>query len=195
MQHHIAAYRLLLLLYPARFKHTYREEMTHVFADLLADRCQTHRPLDVFRLWVHVIADTLSNASRERMEETMNSDAALTRSLLFAAPIAGFAAMALGGMYVGLAVLAAGLCVLVVRRRSLPEALIGSRHGRWWVWTLVGLFMLGSSLIAGKLSGEFDELSWLLFSALFFAGVLMVGASIVRALAMFLLGRQVRNVR
>jgi hypothetical protein len=117
------------------------------------------------------------------MEEAMHNNAALTRALLLAVPIAVFAAGALAGLYMALAILVAGIIVLVARRRSLPEALIGSRPGRWWVWTLVGLGMVGSSSIAGVLSGEFDELRWILFSLLFFAGALIVGASIVSALA------------
>jgi hypothetical protein len=185
MDRHVAIYRRLLLVYPAKFRRVYGEAMAQLFADLLADQRQSSQPLGIFRLWVHAVVDTLSSASRERMEETMHNNAALTRTLLVAFPIAFFVALGLGGLYVALAILAAGIIVLVARRRSLPNALIGSGRGRWWVWTLAGLVMVGSSFIAGMLFGEFSELSWLLFSVLFFAGALVVGASIVRALALF----------
>jgi hypothetical protein len=118
------------------------------------------------------------------MEETMRNNAALTRLLLLAVPIAAFAVVALElGFYVALAVLVAGIIVLVARRRSLREALIGSRRGRWWVWPLVGLVMVGFKVIIYILSlDELGELGWLLFTLLFWAGALIVGASIVRAL-------------
>ena len=119
----------------------------------------------------------------------MHSHAALTRTLLLVVPIAVFAALALAGLYMALSVLVAGIIVLVALRRSLPDALIGSRRGRWWDWTLVGLVMVGSSLIISTLSrDELGELGWLLFSLLFFAGALTVAVSIVRAFAL-LMGR------
>ncbi|MSQ40359.1 MAG: hypothetical protein EXR55_01585 [Dehalococcoidia bacterium] len=89
------------------------------------------------------------------MEETIRNQAALTRTLLLAVAIAVFAAVGIGlGLYVSLAILVAGIMVLIARRRSLSDALIGDRRGRWWVWTLVGLVMVGSSMILSMLSGE-----------------------------------------
>lgn len=116
----------------------------------------------------------------------MHNNAALTRALLLAVPIAAFAVVALElGFYVALAVLVAGIIVLVARRRSLPEALIGPRRGLWWVWPLIGLVMVGFKVIIYLLSlNELGELGWLLFTMLFWAGALIVGASIVRALAL-----------
>jgi hypothetical protein len=127
------------------------------------------------------------------MEETMHDNVALTRTLLLAVPIAVFAAVGIGvGLYASLMVLVVGITVLVARRRSLPDALVGPRGGRWWVWTLVGLATVGSSIILSMLAGQGlfgpGELGWLLFSLLFFVGALIVGASIVRALAL-LMGR------
>ena len=189
MDRHLANYRRMMRIYPAKFRQVYGEEMAQLFADLVGDQRQSGQPLGIFRLWVHTVVDTLSSASRERMEETMHNNVGLTRMLLIAVPVAVFAALALGGFYVALLLFVAGLVVLVARRRSLPDALIGPRHDRWWVWPMVGLVMVGSSFVAGKLSGEFDELSWLLFSLLFFAGALIVGASIVRALALLFFAR------
>jgi hypothetical protein len=189
MDRHLANYRRMMRIYPVKFRQVYGEEMAQLFADLVGDQRQSGQPLGIFRLWVHTVVDTLSSASRERMEETMHNNVGLTRMLLIAVPVAVFAALALGGLYVALLLFVAGLVVLVARRRSLPDVLIGPRHDRWWVWPMVGLVMVGSSLIAGALSGEFDELSWLLYSLLFFAGALIVGASIVRALASLVLGR------
>ena len=189
MNRHVALYRCMLLVYPKKFRLVYGKAMTQLFADLLADQRQSRQCLGVFRLWIHAFVDTLSSAPRERMEETMHSHAALTRTLLLVVPIAVFAALALAGLYMALSVLVAGIIVLVALRRSLPDALIGSRRGRWWVWTLVGLVMVGSSLIISTLSrDELGELGWLLFSLLFFAGALTVAASIVRAFAL-LMGR------
>jgi hypothetical protein len=114
-----------------------------------------------------------------------DNSAALTRTLLVAVPIAAFAVVALElGVYVALAVTAAGIIVLVARRRSLPDALVGDRRGRWWVWTLVGLVMVGPGPVGTALSRQLGELGWIRFSLLFLAGSLIVGVSIVRALAL-----------
>ncbi len=193
MDPQIAVYRCLLRVYPAQFRRAYGEAMTQLFADLLADQRQSGQRLGIFRLWVHAVLDTLSSASREQKEEAMHNPAILTRVLLFAFPIAAFAAVGigLGGLYLVLAILVAGIITLVARRRSLPDALIGSRRGRWWVWSLVGLVMVGSSMIAATLSGEEEgsEWGWLLWALFFFGGAIIVAASIVRALALKLLGR------
>lgn len=126
----------------------------------------------------------------------MNSNIALTRSVLFALPIVVFAAMALAGMYAGLAVVAAGAFVLVVRRRSLPEALIGSPRLPWVAWAVAGLVMSGSSMLVATFAGEkLGELGWLVWALLFFGGALLIGASIVRALALLFLWRHARNFR
>ncbi|MBI4202737.1 MAG: hypothetical protein HY532_06485 [Chloroflexi bacterium] len=185
MDRPLAVYRCMLRMYPAKFRREYGEAMTQLFADLLADQRQSVQPLGTFRLWVQTVVDTLSSASRERMEETMHSNVALTRALLIAVPIAVFAAMGLAGLYAGLSVLVAGIIVLVVRRRSLPDVLIGPRRGPLWVWPLVGVVMVVSSGITPMLArDEGGELAWMLWSLFFFGGTLIVGASIVRALAL-----------
>ncbi len=113
----------------------------------------------------------------------MHNNAVLTRTLLVTIPIAVAGLYFAGLGPVALLLLVPGIIVLIARRRSLPNALVGPGGGRWWVWSLVGLVMVGSSVIAGFISGECDELSWILFSLLFFAGALIVAASIVRVLA------------
>ena len=191
MDRHVAVYRHMLRAYPANFRQAYGEEMARLFADLVSDQRQSGQPLGIFRLWVRTIVDTLSSAPRERMEETMNNQAALfTRTLLVIIPIAVYAGFAFGGGVGAFPILVAGIIVLVARRRSLPDALVGDRRGRWWVWTLIGLGMAGASMIVATLAGEEGgELGWVLFSLLFVAGVVIVGASIVRAFAL-LMGRQ-----
>ncbi len=197
MRRHIAAYRLILGLYPAKFRRAYGDEMTLLFADLLADQRQSGKPLGTLRLWVHAVTDAISTAPRERMEESMNNSVALTRILLIALPIAAFGALGIGlGAYAGLAVLVVGIILLVARRRSLPKALVGSGRGRWWIWTLAGLAMVGTSIGLATLGGdenlpgdENGELSWLLWALLFFSGALIVAASVVRGLALLMARR------
>ena len=117
----------------------------------------------------------------------MHNNAALTRVLLLVVPIASFAAFALTGLYIALSVLVAGIIVLVACRRSLPDALIGTWLGPWWVWSLVGLATSGSGFIVTNIPVPGPgELRWLLFTLLFFAGALIMGASIVRAFALLM---------
>jgi hypothetical protein len=188
---HGVVYGLLLRLYPARFRRTYGHEMEMLFADLVADQRGPGARLGTFRLWVHTLADTMLNASRERIEDTMQNQAAITRTLMFVFPIAGFAAMGTLGMYLGFAVLAVGVLVLVVRRRTLPDALVGSGRGRWWAWTLAGMALVGLSFVFGKIfsdiGGDFaNETAWLLWFLLFFSGALVIAVSLVRGLAILL---------
>ena len=190
MNSHTSAYRLALRLYPARFRQAYGDEMTRLFADMLADQQRSGRVTNVIRLWVHTLIDTVSSATKQRMEETMKDNVAITRTLLFAVPIGAAAAYMTVGVYASLVVLVAGIALLVVRRSSLPNALIGAGRGHWWAWTLVGLGLIGASIGMAALSNddgdELGESGWMLFSLLFFSGALIVGASVVRALALMM---------
>ena len=191
MRFHIKTYRRLLGLYPPKFRHKYGDEMALLFADLLAGQRRSPQPLGTLRIWVHTIGDTLANSTREHMEETMKNQVAVTRLLLFAFPIAfvaTYVADFAGGFPLSLLVLVVGAGVLVVRRRSLPDAIFGSRRGKWWLWTLGGLAMIGTAiglslLSAGDDSEDTSELGWMLFSLLFMAGTLIVVASIIGGLA------------
>ncbi len=184
MSSHIAVYRLLLYTYPARFRLAYGVEMARLFADMLADQRRPGQRLGVARLWVHTFVDTVSNATRQRLEERMSTPVNITRTLLIAIPIAFIAAYAFAGGIPALLVLIAGTIVLVARRRSLPDAITGSRRGRWWLWTLAGAVMIAGSAIAGARSGEFDAVRWMIFSGVFVAGALVVAASVLRAIAL-----------
>ena len=183
MDRHVAVYRWMLRVYPAKFRLAYGEEMTQLFAHMLADHRQSGHSLGIFRLWVHTIFDTLANASREQKEETMHNHVALTRTLLVVVAIAVYLAFALAGSYMALLVLFVGIAILAARRRSLPDALLRPRRGHWWVWSLAGLATSGSGFLITNLPVPGPgELRWLLFTLLFFAGVLIVAASIVQAL-------------
>ncbi|GEM_PF-2018081 len=188
MRSHIAAYRFLLSFYPAKFRHAYGDEMTRLFTDLLAAQRQSGQRFSTLRLWSRTLVDTISSSIRERLERNMFSQTGMTRALLIAFPIGAFAAMGMLGTYAGLAVLVVGIIVLSARRRTLPNALIGTGHGRWWVWTLAGLAIVGTSMALATLSsdesGDTGELGWLLWSLLFFAGALIVAVSVVRAIAL-----------
>ena len=97
MDHPVAFYRRMLRVYPAKFRQAYGEAMTQLFADLLADERRSGQPLGIFRLWVRTVVGTLSSASKERKEQAMNNNAALTRGLLVAVFIAVWAGFAFGG--------------------------------------------------------------------------------------------------
>ncbi len=134
------------------------------------------------------LIDVNSDATGERPEEYVLSQFAITRTLLFAFPIAFIAAFIFADGTLGLLVLLAGVIMLAARRRSLPDVMVGSRLGRWWTWTLAGTVMIGSSLIVIAIRGEEGgELSrFFLFELPFLAGVLLVAASAIRALALMM---------
>lgn len=132
MNSHVTLYRRMLLVYPTKFRRVYGEEMAQLFADLLADQRRSGQRPGILRLWVHAVVDSLSNGSRERVEETMHNNAALTRTLLVAIPIAVAGLYFAGLGPVALLVLVPGILALIARRRSLPDALVGPWSGRWW---------------------------------------------------------------
>ena len=193
MNRHIAAYRFTLRLYPSRFRQAYGPEMTQLFADLLADQRGFGQRFNVWRLWAHTLLDTVSSATRERMEEPMKNHAALTRTLFVTIPLAAFVGLALVGKLAALAFLAVWVVVLVARRGSLRGALLEPRRGRWWIWPSIGLVIVGSGFALAPLPVPGDVRWALIFGGLF-AGTAVTLASLVRTVALLALRPRMPSV-
>jgi hypothetical protein len=78
-------YAALLYLYPARFRRCYAKELTLLFADMQhAAAAQGMRAC--VRLWLTVLLDLLSSATRERIRVMLSSKSAAAISLAFCLP-------------------------------------------------------------------------------------------------------------
>jgi hypothetical protein len=74
----MSAYRALLRLLPASFRHEYADEMSAVFARRLRD---AHGPLGLARAWAAALADVLSCAARVHLDLLRQDLGYLGRSL------------------------------------------------------------------------------------------------------------------
>jgi putative ABC transport system permease protein len=83
------AYRALLHLYPASFRHEYGDEMCAIFARRLR---QASVPLGVLAVWFHAVTDVVVNAARVHVE-IARQDVCYAVRMLVRAP--GFAATAI----------------------------------------------------------------------------------------------------
>lgn len=68
---HIAAYRMLLLLYPATFRHEYGPSMVADFAERLEDERRHRTRRAAWRTWKSTLRDLLVSAPEQRWEELM----------------------------------------------------------------------------------------------------------------------------
>ena len=188
MSRHLSLYRRILLVYPAAFRDSYRDEMVRLFEDLLADAKRPEERLGVLRLWIFTVVDLLNSATRQRMEDAMNNHPALTRLLLVAVPVATVAGLWTIGPPLALFALALGIALLAGRWRSLGPALFGPR--RWWVAPILGLALMamGVGIIALPIGSE--SVRWALASFIGLIGMVTAIGSALLALVVHLLPSQ-----
>src|SRR5262245_16641905 len=65
----VGLYRLLLVLYPARFRCEYGEEMAQAFRDACREAYRRRGPLAVLRLWPGTLADLARTSAAERFDK------------------------------------------------------------------------------------------------------------------------------
>jgi hypothetical protein len=63
----VAIYRVLLVAYPAAFRHCYGELMVQVFRDTCRRAEQLYGLIGVLALWLPTLADLLKTAAAERL--------------------------------------------------------------------------------------------------------------------------------
>jgi hypothetical protein len=181
MRLHTAAYRLTLRLYPAAFRKAYGPEMTHLFTDILADQRRTGNWLNIFRLWAHLMTDTVSNATKERLEQPMKNRTGLIRFLLAALLIVSVQATLLGGALFLTVVPAAVLVIVTMRVRLFRDAVFEREQRRWWVWPAGGALVIGAAVGAAALPMA-EDARWAIWFFGVIGGAVIVAASIGRTL-------------
>jgi hypothetical protein len=184
MRIYTAAYRLTLRLYPASFRKAYGSEMAQLFADMLADQRRTGSRLNIFRLWAHLIADTVANATKERLGPLKNRTA-LIRFLLAVSFVVSVAVTMFTGAVLLVVIPAALFIFFTTRVKLFRDAVFEREQRRWWLWPAIGLVIIGSSVGLVALPG-LDSLDWSLLFLGGIGGAVVVAASIGRTLMLMI---------
>jgi hypothetical protein len=129
------AYRVLLLLYPRRFRREYRDSMLQLYRDARRDRAS----------WPRLASDVVLSAPTQHKEafRAMNTQGKLlTASLVITVAIIAF--MAVGGALFALALmlLLAWVVARLVRER---DAQLSPRF--WWKLTLSGVGVFAGAVL------------------------------------------------
>lgn len=61
-------YRMLLVAYPAAFRHEYGDDLTQAFRDMVRDARQTRDRSAVLQVWLQTVIDLVTTAARQRFE-------------------------------------------------------------------------------------------------------------------------------
>ena len=115
----MAAYRLLLLLYPAAFRAQYGEELSSIFARRLRD---TANPLALAWLWLEAVIDVLVTAIQTHWD-ILRQDLRYTLRTFRRSP--GFAATAIAVAAIGVGATTAAYTItdhVLIRPMPFPEA-------------------------------------------------------------------------
>lgn len=143
------AYRLLLRMYPASFRHRFGAEMAQVFAAAVSD--------EGIRVWPRTIADVVASAPALWIEET-HVKTRLAVAAFFAVAVGGGTMLVIGSSSpahvipvaaaVGAGIGAVfGVSALVGRFGRGAEHDYATRRPRWW-WALAALGGLAEVVVA-----------------------------------------------
>ena len=124
-------YRMLLLLYPRRFRRDYRDPMVQLYRDARRDRRAS---------WTRLASDVVASAPvqhKEALRTMRTSTKLLVLALVLVTGIVAFAAV--GGALLALALMLLLAWVLLAVRRERGAPLSPST---WWKLTLAGIGIL-----------------------------------------------------
>lgn len=112
-----SAYRWLIRLYPAEFRHHHGDDLVQVFNDLVEER-------GVAAAWRRTGVDLIVTLPRYRLETIMSQrNTATTLNIVIAALTAGGVASVLVGFYPGLVLVIAAAVLAVAQRSTLARAI------------------------------------------------------------------------
>jgi hypothetical protein len=162
-------YRVLLFLYPRRFRREYHDPMVQIYRDSRRDRAS----------WPRLAGDVITSLPRQHKEafRTMSTQGKLiTASIVITIAIVAF--MAVGGALFALALM---LVLAWTLARLLRERDAQLSSGFWWKLTLsgVGVFGAGMLIFAGPWPQSWrdalpDELGWWSGMFIFCTAIVMI---------------------
>jgi hypothetical protein len=174
----VSAYRVLLRLYPRRFRDEYGPDMALLFADQLRDE-------PVSRVWVRSLVDLAVTVPQQHLETHMNRPPSPLVPMLFAGiGFAGVWMAAIGGssppvlaMALTCAVIAGGLAVAAWRNvRPLVSGQLAT--AQWWKFLAGGAAVLSVVIVIATAAGEVPEALWLPMMAIIVCALTLLGTGL-----------------
>lgn len=182
----LGAYRLLLCLYPRRFRQEYGDDLLLLLQDQLADE-------PAARVYARAALDLALTVPSRHLEARMKRPPSVLVPMLFTFVALGwFMMLGIGGtstaasFALALPGLAAAVLAVVSWRRA--SAVITGGSQRWWQFLLAGAAVLGGMAVVTTITGELPENGWFVAMAVLFTGLGLCAAGVVLGLSR-LLGR------
>src|SRR5262245_8537071 len=150
----VRLYRLALRLYPRWFRDQYSEDMVQLFRDQLGDESR-------LRVASRAAVDLSLTIPARHVETHMKRTVSPLMILLATALLAGAAFAFVEGL-VGIIIAIVGCSLAIVAwRRDQPIA-VRRATSRWWQFLAIGLGLLAIVIASTTISGELNELAWVI---------------------------------
>lgn len=179
----VGAYRVLLRLYPRRFREEYGADMALLFADQLHDEPAS-------RVWARGLVDLAITVPHRHLETHMSRPPSPLVPLLFAGiGFAGLCTAFIGGsnptaLVAGLAIAATGggLAAVAWRNvRPLPSEQNVTAH--WWKFLASGAAVLTTVIVITTATGEVDDSLWVPTMVIIVSALALLGTGLALGVA------------
>jgi hypothetical protein len=173
----LRAYRLLLRLYPRRFRQEYGDDLLLLLRDQLADE-------PAGRVYTRAALDLVLTVPSRHLETRMKRPPSVLVPMIFTLVALGwFMMLGVGGSSVvaSLAFALPGLAAAVLAAVSWRRArsVVSGSAQRWWQFLLAGAGVLGGLTVVTTITGELPENRWFVAMAGIFTGLGLCAAGVV----------------
>jgi hypothetical protein len=178
-------YRILVWLYPPRFRREYRDDLFQAFHDELRDR-------GTARGWQHILGDLFISLPTQHLEVAMARSSFGTLTQLIIVGAAVLALVAFGGVFALAALLVIAAATFVFWRGRIPyREAVRDSSASWWKFLIAGAALFATLIIATNYGPDFDWFPWHLLVLLVLIGWALLGLGAI--LGLVTLSRHVRH--
>ena len=176
----LRAYRLLLRLYPRRFRQEYGDDLLLLLRDQLADE-------PAARVYARAAVDLALTVPSRHLETRMKRPPSVVLPMIFTLVALGwFMALGVGGssLVVSFAFAVPGVAAAVLAAVSWRRArtVLGGNTQRWWRFLLAGAGLLVGLAVVTTITGELPDNRWFVAMAVVFTGLGLCAAGVVLGL-------------
>lgn len=182
-------YRVLLRLYPRRFRDDYGADMALLFADQMRDEAPA-------RVCARTIADLVVTIPTRHLEAHMKRTPGPSLPLavgalsLVAATVAVVGGTSRWALVVGFPVaVVAAVLAAALWHGTRPIAMPRDTTARWWRYLVGGAALLAALIITTTATGEVPEVLWLPTMAAFLLAIVLTATGVVLTVAHLSNGR------
>jgi hypothetical protein len=168
----VRLYRLLLWLYPRRFRREYGDDM----AALLAEQLRDEHPL---RIAGRTALDLFTTVPVRHLEVVMPRSSIPAVIIGFVA-VGATVAVVGGPLGIAAAVVLLATATLIWRRNRPVET---TRDGRWWKLLAAGVLLLAGLVVVTTITGELPSGGWYVAMATLLTSFGLIGSGIVLGIA------------